>query len=111
MCDLTLRFGTHVRSHLRCAASNAATTTRACDLWRIRLKAQDFDKILQEACRLVGQALNTDLAKVMQLQPDKKNLLVRAGVGRKPGVVGRVTVQASIDSSEGHALQTHSPVI
>ena len=47
----------------------------------------------------------------MELQPDKKNLLVRAGVGRKPGVVGRVTVQASIDSSEGHALQTHSPVI
>jgi two-component sensor histidine kinase len=74
------------------------------------LKAHDFDEILHEACRLVGQALHTDLAKVMELQPDRKTLLVRAGVGWIAGVVGRTTVQASIDSSEGLALQTLDPV-
>lgn len=75
------------------------------------LKAHELDEILQEACRLVGQALHTDLAKVMELQPDKKTLLVRAGVGWRAGVVGRMTVQASIDSSEGHALQTLNPLV
>ena len=75
------------------------------------LKSHDFDEILQEACRLVGQALHTDLAKVMELQPDRKHLLVRAGVGWKPGVVGCTTVQATLDSSEGHALQTQRPVV
>ncbi|MBI6743485.1 sensor histidine kinase [Pseudomonas syringae] len=76
----------------------------------LALKSQDLDEILQEACRLVGQALHTDLAKVMELQEDRKTLLVRAGVGWKPGVVGHATVKASIDSSEGHALQTHQAV-
>lgn len=74
------------------------------------LKAYELEDVLQEACRLVGEALHTDLAKVMELQADRKTLLVKAGVGWKPGVVGHTTVTASVGSSEGHALQTHHAV-
>lgn len=76
----------------------------------LALRSDDLDEILTEACRLVGEALGTDLAKVMELQEDGITLLVRAGVGWKPGVVGEVTVKAETGSSEGHALRTGKPV-
>jgi len=76
----------------------------------LALRSDDLDEILTEACRLAGKALGTDLAKVMELQGDGKTLLVRAGVGWKPGVVGHVTVRVEEDSSEGHALETGEPV-
>ena len=76
----------------------------------LALRSEDLDEILTEACRLVGEALGTDLAKVMELQEDEITLLVRAGVGWKPGVVGDVTVRAEKGSSEGYALATGSPV-
>ncbi|WP_419826308.1 PAS domain-containing protein [Sphingomonas sp.] len=74
------------------------------------LRCDDLDDILTEACRLIGEALDTDLAKVMALQNDGETLLVRAGVGWKPGIVGCVTVKAVEGSSEGHALKTGGPV-
>jgi signal transduction histidine kinase len=76
----------------------------------LALRSESLDQILTEACRLVGEALETDLAKVMELQPDGETLLVRAGVGWKPDVVGKVTVKAVRGSSEGFALSTGEPV-
>ncbi len=77
----------------------------------LALKSDDLDEILTEACHLVGHALGTELAKVMELQDDGKSLLVRAGVGWKPGVVGEVTLLATDETSEGHALRTGEPMI
>ncbi len=77
----------------------------------LALTSDDLDEILTEACRLVGGTLGTDLAKVMQLQADGETLLVRAGVGWRPGVVGVVTLKAADDTSEGHALKTGEPMI
>lgn len=59
----------------------------------------------------MGEALGTDLAKAMELQEDGQTLLVRAGVGWKPGVVGVVTLKAVDDTSEGYALKTGEPMI
>ena len=77
----------------------------------LALRSDNLDEILTEACRLVGEALGTDLAKVVELQEDGNTLLVRAGVGWKPGVVGAVTMKATDDTSEGHALRTGEPMI
>ncbi len=77
----------------------------------LALRSDDLDEILTEACRLAGEALGTDLAKVVELQEDGKTLLVRAGVGWKPGVVGVATIIAADDTSEGHALQTGEPMV
>jgi len=77
----------------------------------LALTSDGLDEILTEACHLVGQALGTDLAKVMELKEDGETLLVRAGVGWKPGVVGEVTIKATDDTSEGHALRTGEPMI
>lgn len=77
----------------------------------LALKSEDIDEILTEACRLVGEALGTNMAKVVEVQEDRRTLLVRAGIGWKPGVVGEVTLQLQDESSEGHALKTGEPVI
>lgn len=77
----------------------------------LALESDDLDEILTEACRLVGEAIGTDFAKVVQLQPDGKTLLVRAGVGWKDGVIGVKTIKASDDTSEGYALKTGEPMI
>lgn len=77
----------------------------------LALRSDDLDEILTEACRLVGGALGTDLAKVVELQPDGHTLLVRAGVGWKPGVVGKATIEVADDTSEGVALKTMLPMI
>ncbi len=75
------------------------------------LKLNDLDEILHQACSLAREALGSDLAKVMELQDDGITLLVRAGVGWPPGIVGSVTVKAEEGSSEGYALQTGQPTI
>ncbi len=77
----------------------------------LALRSDSLDEILTEACRLVGDALGTDLAKVMEMQADGTSLSVRAGVGWKPGVVGEVMLKATDDSSEGYALKTGEPMI
>jgi GAF domain-containing protein len=69
------------------------------------LNAEDLSGILNEACRLVGEALRTDLAKVVELLPDGKSMLVRAGVGWRPGVVNEVVISADEGSPEGLTLK------
>src|SRR3954453_1423297 len=69
------------------------------------LNAEDLSGILNEACRLVGDALKTDLAKVVELLPDAKSMLVRAGVGWRPGVVNEVVISADEGSPEGLTLK------
>ncbi|MEW5687501.1 MAG: ATP-binding protein [Pseudomonadota bacterium] len=55
--------------------------------------------------------MGTDLAKVMELQPDGKTLLVKAGVGWDDDIVGQKILKAERGSSEGYALATGEPVI
>jgi signal transduction histidine kinase len=77
----------------------------------LALRSDNLDEILTEACRLVGEALGTELAKVMEMQEDGETLLVRAGVGWMPDVVGVVTITVADDTSEGLALKTEEPMI
>ena len=77
----------------------------------LALKSDDLDQILTEACCLAGEALGTDLAKVVQLQDDGETMVVRAGVGWAPNVVGVATITAAEDTSEGHCLRTGEPMI
>ncbi|WP_283184232.1 ATP-binding protein [Pseudomonas svalbardensis] len=77
----------------------------------LALASDDLEHILDEACRLVGDALETNLAKFMQLQEDGITFFVRNGVGWTPDVVGKVRVQAREGSPELYSLNTNAPVI
>src|SRR6266566_435741 len=75
------------------------------------LRSNDIGELLQEATRLVSDAMDVDLVKVLQLLPDSQNLLVRAGLNWRPGVVGHAKIPAHEGSAAGHALRTNEPVI
>lgn len=71
----------------------------------------DLDELLMRAAGLVSEALDIRLVKILELLPGGDELLVRAGVNWKPGVVGHATIGADMDSPAGYALQTSEPVI
>ena len=75
------------------------------------LRTQDLDALLQEAAKLVSEAIGIELVKVIELLPDQDTMLVRAGVNWNPGVVGHATFGAHRDSPAGYALQENKPVI
>jgi PAS domain S-box-containing protein len=77
----------------------------------LALASDDLEQILHEACRLVGEALETNLAKFMLLEEDGCTFFVRNGVGWAPDVVGKVRVQACEGSPEIFSLNTNAPVI
>ena len=53
------------------------------------LRAQDVGELLQEATRLVSEAIEVDLVKVLEPIANGQELLVRAGVNWNPGSSGR----------------------
>jgi hypothetical protein len=75
------------------------------------LKTEAIDDILSRACELVGRALETDLAKLMELLPDGQTFKVRAGVGWRPGIIGEVTVTAAENSPEGLTLKDGAVIL
>jgi two-component sensor histidine kinase len=82
-----------------------------CRFGEQALHADDLDTLLQQATEAVSEAIGVRLVKALELLPEQRRLLVRAGVGWKPGVVGHATLGADLDSPAGYALQTGEPVI
>jgi two-component sensor histidine kinase len=75
------------------------------------LQGTSLDQLLGEAARLAAEGLRAEFSKVLELLPSQDRLLVRAGVGWEPGIVGAATVGADLDSPAGFALRTGKPVI
>jgi two-component sensor histidine kinase len=81
------------------------------ELGSCALRAEDLDTVLQHASRLVAEGMGTTFCKVLEYLPDENQLLVRAGVGWKEGVVGHAKLDADTGSPAGYALQSGQPVI
>ena len=67
--------------------------------------------LMDEAVNLVGQTLNVEFCKVLELLPDGDALLLRAGVGWKKGLVGKATVPTAVKSQAGYTLLSSGPVV
>ncbi len=74
-------------------------------------RASEFSELLDRTAQLTADALEADYCKVMQHVPSENRLLVVAGVGWDPGVVGNASVGADLASPAGYALHTGKPVI
>jgi two-component sensor histidine kinase len=80
------------------------------DFGQHALMDDDLDAILQRACELVAEGCSTKLAKVLEHVAADRVLLVRAGVGWRPGIVGQVRIPTHEESAAGHALVTGKAV-
>lgn len=81
------------------------------ELGLLALKGTPFLELLEHTARLTAEGLRAEFCKVMEYLPETNRLLVRAGVGWGPGVVGSATVGADLESPAGYALQTGAPVL
>jgi len=71
----------------------------------------DLNELFNEAVKQVAQTLDVEYCKVLEVLPSEKELVLRAGIGWKDGLVGRATVGTGIDSQAGYTLSSNEPVI
>lgn len=71
----------------------------------------DLQKILVEAARVCAESLGVPFCKICRYRPDQNDLLIVAGFGWKPDVVGHVISRADETSTQGRAFVTGEPVI
>jgi PAS domain S-box-containing protein len=83
----------------------------AAELGKRALVTTDLQAIMQEGVKLLSQTLGVEYSKVLELLPGGEELLLRAGVGWKDGLVGRATVASGRKSQAGYTLFSGEPVI
>ncbi len=75
------------------------------------LRGDDIDTLLQRATELCAEGMGAQFCKALEYLRGEDMLLVRAGVGWAPDVIGRARVGADLASPAGFALKTRRPVI
>jgi two-component sensor histidine kinase/putative methionine-R-sulfoxide reductase with GAF domain len=68
------------------------------------------NRLMHHVAAQVSRVTHIERAKVMRYRAEKGDLLVEAGVGWKPGVVGHATLAVDHRSPAGRAYQTGAPV-
>lgn len=68
-------------------------------------------RLLQEVAEAVRDALKVDFCTVLELADGGDSLLLKAGAGWKPGVVGHARVSAGPGSQAGYTLLVSQPVV
>jgi K+-sensing histidine kinase KdpD len=78
---------------------------------RIASEALPADRLLHYVTAQVSRVTHIKHVKVMCYRPNKGDLLLVAGVGWKPGIVGNATFALDNASPPGRSMQTAAPVI
>lgn len=75
------------------------------------LATSDLAELLDTAVALIAGALRVEFSRVMELLPDGDELVLRAGFGWRPGLIGQATVKSDPSTQAGYTLQTGAAVI
>jgi two-component sensor histidine kinase len=75
------------------------------------LKSSSVADLLNQAAITAALGMRASLSKILEYRKVENDLLIRAGVGWRAGVIGETTFGADMGSPAGYAFQTGSPVI
>ena len=75
------------------------------------LREGDLHKVLTEAARACAAGLDVPFSKICRYRPSENDLLVEAGHGWNPGVIGHVVSKSDESSPQGRAFVTGEPSI
>lgn len=81
------------------------------ELGQQALASTELTALMDKAVVAVAGVLGVEYCKVLELLPDGKGLLLRAGVGWKEGLVGTATVPTCAESQAGYTLMSQEPVL
>jgi len=70
----------------------------------------DLQKLFDEIATTVADILGVEFVKILELVPGDAELLLRAGVGWKPGLIGTAHESTGRHSQAGYALASGGPV-
>jgi K+-sensing histidine kinase KdpD len=80
-------------------------------LGQLALGESELSALFDATIREVAAVLEVDIASILQLRPDGKELRLIAGAGWPAGVVGSAAVDAGPDTQSGYTLAVDAPVI
>ncbi len=81
------------------------------DFGQKALAGTPLDQLMDEGARIVAGILDVEYTKILEIIPETSDLLVRAGYGWEPGIVGQAKVEAGSDSQAMYTLARNQPVI
>lgn len=80
-------------------------------LSRASSESLPVDRLMHYVTAQVSRVTHIKRVKILQYRPDRGDLLMVAGVGWKPGIVGTATLGIDSASPAGRAIQTAGPVM
>lgn len=93
------------------ARARAAQQAAVAELGRQALSRLDVDSLMALATRAVVNCLGDEFSKVAEIVPGTDELLLRAGDGWRPGLVGTARIPAGLGSHAGYTLLAGEPVV
>ncbi len=93
---------------LRQRARQQATVAR---LGERALVQSDLETLLHDAVHAIADTLSLELVEILELMPSYTEVVLRAGVGWREGVVGSVHWPSEPGSKAGYTLASAAPVI
>jgi two-component sensor histidine kinase len=81
------------------------------DFGRIALEDLDIGPLLQRSVAQAARATGVRHTKIMRYRTEQGDLLAEAGIGWRPGVIGKARFGIDAASPPGRALQTGQPVL
>jgi two-component system, chemotaxis family, CheB/CheR fusion protein len=75
------------------------------------LTERNLDTLYDIAVKAVQHTFDAEFVKLLELMPDGRSLLLRAGVGWRDGLVGRLVIDRESDSQAAYALASNKPVV
>jgi PAS domain S-box-containing protein len=97
-----------IEAELRTRASQQAAVAQ---LGQFALAAADVASIREHVVRLVVQTLGVEFCQLRELSADGTGLVLTAGVGWKPGMLGHSLSTSPLDSQSGYTLLSNEPVV
>jgi PAS domain S-box-containing protein len=104
--DVTDRARLHRELRIRASQQEAVARIGAQALTELGLQ-----RFFDESVKTIAATLDVELVKILELVPGDAELLLRAGTGWAPGLVGTALVATDRNSQAGFTLAAGGPVI
>jgi diguanylate cyclase (GGDEF)-like protein len=89
----------------------AAQQAMVSELGQRALSEVALSPLLNEAVMMISQTLSIDLVTVLELRHEEKVMLMRAGAGWAPGVIGNTSAPFDEASQAAMAIRAEAPVV
>ncbi|MGS2745044.1 sensor domain-containing protein [Halomonas sp. LS-001] len=80
-------------------------------LGRLALSAASLDEVYEEAVSTIAQGLGVTFSNILLLEETHESLILKAGIGWKPGWVGQQMIDPQKQTHAYRAFDSHDPLI